>query len=492
MSFFRSHKWKSVFLSGILVFAVILSLPSKANAQFFGGIVYDPTVNASIGISKGVDVAKWAADGLAWYAAKIVVQKLTAQTVNWINSGFKGNPAYVTNPGQFFLGVADQTASAYLSDKSNAINALCSPFRAQVRLALVKNYLSSNQNYSCTLGTLLNNYNSFTRDFSQGGWDSWFTMTQTNQNNPYGSYVDTKNQLALEIGTQQNKYQQQLNWGQGFLSFETCRSGTTYTKEDGSTDCDPANKQVSTPGSVINSQLEKSLGSGVDALNAADSVNEIVGALVTELFSKVVGGIGNGLRGASGGNPNFTAPPAFNPGNVFPSPTPGSPTPTPPPPGTPTGPLPTPVSSLDISQVNILNSPNVSTWAETAQITSVNLSPVSVQFTKKDGQDAWPDHCCYSGFTGPLQYTIWLIENIDGQWYGSGGIEFWHDRADTGDSIYQARQDWYYATDRWGPMATHVLQSGEQIGIMVTAGDARNNNGTILNERSNIYLITLP
>jgi hypothetical protein len=489
MSFLKPNKWKSVFLSAIMVFVVLFSLPEKTNAQF-GGIVFDPTVNGSIIGSKATDVTKWGLDGLAWFAAKLAVQKLTAQTVNWINSGFKGNPAYITDPGSFFLGVADRTASAYLSDKSNAMNALCSPFRAKVRLALVKNYISDNQTYSCSLGTLLNNYNSFTRDFSQGGWNAWFTMTQTNQNNPYGSYIDAKNQLSIEIGTQQAKYQQQLNWGQGFLSFETCRSGTTYTKEDGSTDCDPANKQTVTPGSVINSQLEKALGSGVDQLNAADSVNEIVGALVSELFSQVVGGIGNGLRGASGGDPNFTAPPPFNPGDIFNTPTPGSPTP--PPPGTPTGPLPPPVSSLDISQVNILNSPDVSSWAQTATINSVNLSPVSVNFDKKDGSGAWPDYCCYPGFTGPLQYTVWLIENINGTWYGSGGIEFWHDRSDTGDSIYQARQDWYYATDRWGPMATHILQSGEQIGIMVTAGDARNSNGSILHERSNIYLITLP
>ena len=78
-------------------------------------------------------------DGVAWFAAKLIVQKLTAETVNWINSGFQGNPAFVTDPGQFFLDVG--MMSYRESYQTNGFtNSLCSPFKIQVRLALVKNY----------------------------------------------------------------------------------------------------------------------------------------------------------------------------------------------------------------------------------------------------------------------------------------------------------------------------------------------------------------
>jgi hypothetical protein len=41
------------------------------------------------------------ADGIAWAVAKLVVREMTTSIVNWINSGFKGNPAFVTDLGGF-------------------------------------------------------------------------------------------------------------------------------------------------------------------------------------------------------------------------------------------------------------------------------------------------------------------------------------------------------------------------------------------------------
>ena len=56
-------------------------------------------------------------------------------------------------------------------------------------------------------------------------------------------------------------------------------------------------QKIQTPGSVIESQLENSLGSGVRQLELADSINEIVGALAGQLVNQVVGP--NGLLSAS-------------------------------------------------------------------------------------------------------------------------------------------------------------------------------------------------
>jgi hypothetical protein len=48
---------------------------------------------------------------LAIAVARSIIRRMTVQTVNWINSGFKGNPMYVTNTGQFFMDQADTSAS---------------------------------------------------------------------------------------------------------------------------------------------------------------------------------------------------------------------------------------------------------------------------------------------------------------------------------------------------------------------------------------------
>jgi hypothetical protein len=278
---------------------------------------------------------------LAVFAARQIIRGITAQTVNWINSGFKGNPAYVTNPDDFFLNVGDTIAAKMLSENS-ALNKLCSPFRAQVRLALAKNYINDQQpQYACTVDRVMSNYDAFTNDFNQGGWDAWFSVTQNVQNNPYGAYMLAKNDLETQIMGQTKKYNDQLNRGNGFFSFERCKKGaarqatvngngilnnstevqckpgkTDFTKSPpvcteyettttaidsglGEENCAPGDKEVVTPGSVIQGQLNKVLTSPVTQLEVTNDINQIVSALMQQLFIQVVGGIKNGLRGTS-------------------------------------------------------------------------------------------------------------------------------------------------------------------------------------------------
>ena len=241
-------------------------------------------------------------DGLAWHISKNIVQGLTAQTVNWINSGFNGNPGFITNPDQFFLNIGDREMSRFLS--TGSVN-LCSPFKPQVRVALVKSYLrETDGNFKCTLGQLENNYGSFINNFNNGGWDAWFNVTQNTQSNPYGTYLDAQNKIDLNIGNETIKTKDELAWGKGFFSFKTCEHNKSYADDpyqsaDVESECVPGTEKTQTPGSVINSQLDKMLGSSVDQLNLADSINEVINALMSQMISQVVGGIGNGLRGLS-------------------------------------------------------------------------------------------------------------------------------------------------------------------------------------------------
>lgn len=335
----------------ILTFSI---MPGKTEAQW---AVFDiPTElgTGSTAISTLADKIKnWVIDPAARSILKLIIKKLTAQTVNWINSGFQGNPGFVSDPGQFFLNLADQTASQFFSE-TNLNRILCTPFQAQVRIALVKNYLQDpNNNSYCTLTTLKNNYNAFTQDFSQGGWDSWFQMTQTSSGNPYSAYFSARDSLTQQLAAQQNKYQTQLNQGNGFLSFEKCKAAPTSSntglttgpnEPDGTlpsktspqpniglpsttgnmtggqlngpvtsttinaSPC-PNGTEVATPGSVIQTQLEGALGTDLKQLELARSIDEIASALITQLFSRVMGSTGLLQRSSSGGPiPEVTIP----------------------------------------------------------------------------------------------------------------------------------------------------------------------------------------
>ncbi|MHB1316597.1 MAG: hypothetical protein ACYCZW_01935 [Minisyncoccota bacterium] len=349
-SFLNKKVVSSIFI--LIFFLSFIVYPKKTEAFLgVGDIVLDPgnlvqntvsaianptTAIASVSTSIasiGVSVKELGLDGVGNAIAKMILRKITAQTVNWINSGFEGNPAFVTDPQRFFLNIADQTASQLFLGANSPLNQLCSPFRAEVRLALVKNYLYDNDaQFQCTFGRIGANFENFTRDFSQGGWDAWFVMTQQNQNNPYGSYIEGQKLLTASIQTQQGIKQKQIADGRGFLSYERCRRDyvppktnpsctkyepltvgggepkcLVYEKSDASgevLDCPASEKEVVTPGSVINEQLGKALGSPFAQLEAADEINEIVNALMIQLIEKTFSSVQGGLRGLSRGSSN--------------------------------------------------------------------------------------------------------------------------------------------------------------------------------------------
>jgi len=146
-------------------------------------------------------------------------------------------------------------------------------------------------------------------------------MSQNMQNNPYGSYLQAKNELDVGLANTNAKYKQQLDQGHGFLSYEKCeergvtRDNVGYCSDQCAVDdtdclqkCVDANNNVTTiskfcdtvtPGSVISDQLSKTLGSTVDELNLTNSINQIVGALMVQGIKGIFGGIAGGLRGLS-------------------------------------------------------------------------------------------------------------------------------------------------------------------------------------------------
>jgi hypothetical protein len=150
---------------------------------------------------------------------------------------------------------------------------------------------------------------------------------------------------------------------------------------------------------------------------------------------------------------------------------------------------------IDVKTATIVNAPDVRNWPVTTAITHVwfDGSVTRVDFTKKDGPNRWPD-VTPTGWSGPLEYTLWLFVKNGESWVGSGFIQFWNGRDGSGspadpDVPSKYDQHWYYAA-RWSPIYGHgPLQPGEQIGFMVSSGNARDNVGPMsVQERSNVVL----
>jgi len=234
----------------------------------------------------GLTIFGFTIPGLTWdliaiNIANIALELIINETIVWINSGFEGNPAYATDPEQFFTDIADNIAGDFIAGSD--LGFLCSPFQTKIRLALQR-YHTQRRQFQCTLTDVVANIDAFYVNFSEGGWDAWFVMTQNDANNPYGAYLEAQIELDSRIAKAVGIQDKQLNWNSGFLSWTECKKqheGTGKCLERG---------PVKTPGKVINDQLNTVLATGVHKLELADEFDELVSALFVQLLKQVVFG----------------------------------------------------------------------------------------------------------------------------------------------------------------------------------------------------------
>lgn len=260
-------------------------------------------------------------DGLVPALREALIATITDNIVSWINSGFEGGPAYVTDLNGFLTQVAHNTALDFI-ENDPTWGFVCSPFAFDVRAALAVNYQARfRDRISCSLGGVTNNIDGFLAgDFSQGGWPAWFEVSTGFQNNPYGAYLLAQNELNARIASAQGRELQLLNFGSGFFSKGKCslpsRHVETYELgEVGSETAPPTSTtnteagcrqaggtwEIVTPGSQINEQLGRTLGSGITQLELADEIDEIISALIAQLAQQAFTSL-DGLRGLSSGH----------------------------------------------------------------------------------------------------------------------------------------------------------------------------------------------
>ncbi len=250
---------------------------------------------ASLVLQNSLFIKEWTLDGIASGLAKLMLKSMTQSILTWINSGFQGSPAFVTDLEQFLKDRVDQTVGEFIYNDSN-LNFLCSPFQLDVKIALATTYRQEAHeglDVQCTLSGVTDNVEGFLNgSFSEGGWESWFEVTQNTVNTPTGAYLEAEAEMYARIVDDQGNTIRELDWGEGFLSFKVCSDTDAATGAE--TGCD-----ITTPGKVIADQLTVSLESGQQALIEADEINEIIGALFAQLAQQAITGV-NGLLGLGG------------------------------------------------------------------------------------------------------------------------------------------------------------------------------------------------
>ena len=246
-------------------------------------------------------------DCLFWAFKNALIQEVTGSTVQWVQTGMNGNPAFVQNIGAYLRNVADRQVGSYIE---NAAPFLCSPFRADIQLQLNMLYKNSSgrgplgiNGSSCTLSESVENVDAFLAgDFSAGGWDGWRSMFSNPQNNPYGAYFEARNELATKINSASGEASIKIDLGSGFLSKEVQDCYTPLPDDQAGpptpydetqvgppppgTVCDPP--RVVTPGAQIKTSLEQAFGVNLDQIATADEFDEIFSLLAAWLISDIL------------------------------------------------------------------------------------------------------------------------------------------------------------------------------------------------------------
>lgn len=352
-------------LASVLIATVVLlpvaATPRTAHAQGapvhdFANWIINGITSGATTVSAGKDTKDLLTDyvlkPLALALGRAAIKSITMSTVNWINGGFNGSPAFETDLKNSLRKLGDGVAQDFITQLANEA-AIRSPFSDQLITNVGAAYYlySGREALTARLRYTLSQSAAddaawYAGDWNKGGWDTWFSAWSNPANNPFGAQMIASQELSNRISNAAVQRVQELGWGSGYFSWKgdcidktntsphTGTGATTATSAQGSATSQgtggvggantggglsPAERaalapsapsthslsdaegclehEIQTPGSFFENKLNISTDSPLHQLELAQSIDAIVGALAQQLISSVLGG--GGLRNTS-------------------------------------------------------------------------------------------------------------------------------------------------------------------------------------------------
>lgn len=282
--------------------------------------------------------------GIAITLAKNQLTAMTKYTMNWVTTGFNGDPLYVRNVDSYVDSLTTRLVQEEVSMFSKVENAKYYPYGRDYARGVVGSYKASRDQYGSLKQDLTayltpgKTINDFANDFSAGGenpWNGWLALTQKPQNNPLGFTLSATQNLENKKSETTASTQEELARNGGFFDQKKCvlyASKATATKpktggdscgiKDSQGNClgTPSSSQSSvtanakpeclkyetvTPGSVIKAKIDTYVNSPERQIEVADTINDALNALFSALINKFEN---QGLSGLGSKINNFTNP----------------------------------------------------------------------------------------------------------------------------------------------------------------------------------------
>lgn len=256
-------------------------------------------------------------DAILYQTAKNTLNNLLQDTHAWVESGFTrfgqtGNRGYIYDIDGFLAGISDQTYNRFIQQagESGALNPLarvCEEFADNVLLSVSNQYFASQNSPSGVAAPGISSIGEtncedleravggdvgefISGDFSQGGWSGFYQTLESRNASPVGAFLTQDQKLSERVQQARSEDFARLQRESGWLSQVACPegvlNGSTGLCEDGDQTYEPV---IKTPGSVVNETVSNIVSSDFRRIELADEANEVVGALVDQLVSKITG-----------------------------------------------------------------------------------------------------------------------------------------------------------------------------------------------------------
>jgi hypothetical protein len=251
-------------------------------------------------------------DGVAYAAAKTLLQQVSSKTLTWINKGLGGNPTYVQDITSQLQTIRDEKLQSYLNSAQNS-NPI---FGNALRSTITQQVTGQSDGY---LNKVMNTpegqqYDAFQKNFSSGGWSLFLNPNF----NSIGATFRSADSLQRKIDQQQDALVNEVQRNNGFLDMRECveyekSTNVAHGWDDETTTGNTAGVskpkclryRTVTPGSLISDQAKTILGSPARQLEMADSINEILGAFFNQVLDNLLQKGLSSLQNGKSSNNNF-------------------------------------------------------------------------------------------------------------------------------------------------------------------------------------------
>lgn len=220
-------------------------------------------------------------DAVGYCLVNMIISYIAQSTIQWVNSGFNGNPAFINDPSGFLQGIADIEANIFLDQLGGGF--LCEPYQSQVQQSIHSIYLQDYpQASTCSFTQQQGEEGASLEEFLNGDITTYQALRAITgrNNNIYDLTWDAQRQLEATIDAEISEHLRNLDYGNGFFP--------AYGE----------NGLITVPGSSIYDSVNRRTNLPIDRILGAKDFDHIVTQLVEQLVRVALGELFGAARGA--------------------------------------------------------------------------------------------------------------------------------------------------------------------------------------------------